>query len=67
MKLKVNSNIIELNEQDQLITLLKKLSLVQKSGMAVAVNSEVIPKKNWNEYLLHENDEVIIIEAAQGG
>jgi sulfur carrier protein len=67
MKLKVNSNIIELNEEHQLIALLKKLSLLEKNGMAVAVNAEVIPKKSWNQVVLHENDEVIIIEAAQGG
>jgi sulfur carrier protein len=67
MKLKVNSNIVELNEDHQLIFLLKKLSLEEKSGMAVAVNAEVIPKKNWNQHLLQEDDEIIIIEAAQGG
>ena len=67
MKIKVNGSDIELNVDYQLIALLKKLSLGGKKGMAVAVNAEVIPKKNWNQFELSENDEVIIIEAAQGG
>ncbi len=67
MKLKVNSNSIELNGNPQLLFLLKELSLVEKTGIAVAVNAEVISKKNWNQFELKENDEVIIIEAAQGG
>ena len=67
MKIKVNSSIIELNGEHQLNVLLKKLSLEEKKGIAVAVNAEVIPQKNWNQFELSENDEVIIIEAAQGG
>jgi sulfur carrier protein len=67
MKIKVNSGIIELNGDHQLIALLKKLAIEGKDGMAVAVNADVIPKKNWNQFELSENDEVVIIEAAQGG
>jgi sulfur carrier protein len=67
MKIKVNSNILELNEENQLSFLLKQLSLEEKKGIAVAVNAEVIPKKQWQEFKLNENDEVIIIQAAQGG
>jgi len=67
MKIKVNSNVLELNEENQLWFLLKHLSLEEKKGIAVAVNEEVIPKKQWQEFILNENDEVIIIQAAQGG
>jgi len=67
MKVKVNSNWQELDEENQLITILKKLSLEEKTGIAVAVNAEVIPKREWYQFMLHENDEVIIIQATQGG
>lgn len=67
MKIKVNSNNFELEKSNQLIILMKQLSLAEKSGIAVAVNAEVIQKKEWNNFLLNENDEVVIIEAAQGG
>lgn len=67
MKIRVNNQIIELTGDHQLISLLKKLSLEEKNGMAVAVNAGVVPKKSWSRFELAENDEVIIIEAAQGG
>ena len=67
MQVKVNSNLFEIDDDHRLISLLKKLSLHEKGGMAVAVNAEVVSKKNWNQCVLNENDEVLIIEAAQGG
>ncbi|MBK9732163.1 MAG: sulfur carrier protein ThiS [Chitinophagaceae bacterium] len=67
MKIKINSNWLELENEKQLTALLKKLTLDKKSGMAVAVNASVVPKKEWPHFELQENDEVIIIEAAQGG
>ena len=67
MKIKVNSDVLELNEGNQLSLLMQQLSLQEKSGIAVAVNAEVIPKRQWQIHELNENDEVIIIQAAQGG
>ena len=67
MKIKVNSNYLELEKSNQLVTLIRQLSLEEKNGIAIAVNAEVVQKKEWNNFLLKENDEVIIIEAAQGG
>ncbi|MEO6169091.1 MAG: sulfur carrier protein ThiS [Chitinophagales bacterium] len=67
MKIKINSNWLELEKEDPLQTLLEKLTIGQKSGIAVAVNATVVPKKEWQHFELHENDEVIIIEATQGG
>jgi sulfur carrier protein len=67
MKIHVNSNETDLNERDFLFTLLKKLNLEEKRGIAVAVNARVIPRKNWDDFELKENDQVIIIQASQGG
>lgn len=67
MKVKVNSNWLELTDQHLLVAILEKLSLTGKSGIAVAVNSIVVPRKEWPLFKLNEHDEVIIIEAAQGG
>ncbi len=67
MKLKVNNELMEFNEELSLQALLQKLLLIQKNGIAVAVNASVVSKRNWNQFLLNENDDVIIIEAAQGG
>ncbi|MBA3648748.1 MAG: sulfur carrier protein ThiS [Chitinophagales bacterium] len=67
MNIKVNNNIIALEDSNQLEMLLKKLLLQEKNGIAIAVNDEVIPKSEWGYFSLKENDEVLIIEAAQGG
>ncbi len=67
MKIKINGNWRELKQGSQLYVLLKELLIDQKGGVAVAVNATVIQRKDWSQYELHENDEVIIIEAAQGG
>ena len=53
-----------LNVHDLLITL--ELDPVQ-SGIAVAVDREVIPKTEWQAVELRENSEVEIIRAVQGG
>ena len=67
MKVKVNSNWLELTDLHLLVAILEKLSLTGKSGIAVAVNAIVVPRKDWPLFKLNEHDEVIIIEAAQGG
>ena len=38
-----------------------------QSGIAVAVNREVIPKTTWKKIELREDSEVEIIRAVQGG
>ena len=67
MKVKVNSDWMELTDQHLLVAILEKLSLTGKTGIAVAVNAIVVSRKEWPLFKLHEHDEVIIIEAAQGG
>ena len=57
----VDSN---LNVHDLLIAL--ELNPMQP-GIAVAVNREVIPKTEWQATELHENSDVEIIRAVQGG
>lgn len=67
MKVKVNSVWQEFHDQQRLQDALDQMEVAQKAGIAVAVNSNVVPRSEWKQYLLQENDEVIIITAAQGG
>ena len=67
MKVKVNSVWQEFHDQQRLQDALDQMEVAQKAGIAVAVNSNVVPRSEWPHYLLQENDEVIIITAAQGG
>lgn len=67
MKILVNGKETELTAENKLISLIQLLSLQEKKGIAVAVNDEVVMKKNWSETNLKQNDKVLIIQAAQGG
>jgi sulfur carrier protein len=67
MKIKINGNCMQIEDHCRLEEVLINLSLSNKKGMAVAVNTKVVSKNKWVEYYLKENDELIIIEAAQGG
>lgn len=66
-------NILINNQPSEIktTTSLKEIVMAQLgeklNGVAVAVNDTVIPKTNWDQFLLNENDAVLIIRATQGG
>ena len=39
----------------------------QTDGVAVAVNSTVVPRRQWSEVHLHDGDAIEVIHAVQGG
>ncbi len=67
--MKVYLNTLEkiLQTESTLFSLLESEQLSVKKGIAVAVNNAVVPKGNWNTYLLQENDKITVIQATQGG
>jgi len=69
MKVKLNSSIIEISDNTTLKELLQKeLNITpEKKGIAVAINETIIPREKWETTYLSENDEILIITAAQGG
>jgi len=67
MTVSVNNQLQDTKKEARLIQLLEQLSLHEQKGMAVAVNNTVVPKKQWNDYILNESDKVTIIRATQGG
>lgn len=38
-----------------------------QAGIAIAVNGEVVPRRQWETYPLHANDRVEIVHAVAGG
>ena len=48
-------------------SLLQNQSIEADSGIAVAINSEVVPKTQWETQSIQPNDQVLIITATQGG
>jgi len=65
MKLKVNNQEMETGA----ITL-SQFSQEQNlptTGIAVAVNQRMVPRTEWDSYILNEGDNIIIIKAVCGG
>jgi len=68
MELKINQQIKKFNVESLSVQSLLDLEIPNKqNGIAVAINNTVVPKTNWNQQLLHETDEILIISATQGG
>ena len=66
MIISVNNTQKNIPENTSIEALLKELQHTQ-NGIAVAINEMVVLKTQWNSHLLRENDEVLIIQATQGG
>lgn len=66
IKLLVNENAIEINTDFNILQLLNQINSPQ-DGIAVAVNNTIISKNSWESKTLLENDNVLIIQATQGG
>ena len=60
-------NGTEKNFQPKLSLLLEKENMLEKKGIAVAVNNSVVPKTAWVNFELKENDKILVIKASQGG
>jgi sulfur carrier protein len=66
MKVFVNDKEQTLSGEPSLAYLLAK-TMSNTNGIAIAVNSTVIPKTGWEKFELKENDKILIIKATQGG
>ena len=67
MKLTFNDEARELPDSTSLQALLAELGLDSKKGLAVAVNQAVVPSSEWGATGLSEGDDVLVIQATQGG
>lgn len=50
-----------------LYELLMEKAVAEKTGMAVALNNNVIPKSQWETTHLQNNDNILLIQATAGG
>lgn len=67
MTIKVNGKTLPLESETNLERLLSELSLLQPHGIAVAVNNEVIPRKEWSGYPVRDGSSIEIVAAVAGG
>jgi len=66
--MKININDIEATiKGDRLIDLFKENHLQEQKGLAIAVNQEVVPQKDWNAHRLQNNDSILVIQPIHGG
>lgn len=66
MKIRVNGQEFETQSTCSLQELLQQLK-IQSQAVAVAVNSEVIPRSELDKWAIQSNDEVEIIQPVGGG
>lgn len=67
MEITFNNSKYIIDTDSCLLDVLKQRGLDQKKGIAVAVNSQVVSKSDWNSKVLHEKDSIIVITATAGG
>lgn len=66
MRIIINGESKEFEENITLFTTLDKLSLVGKV-MAAAVNMEIVKQDSWGEYELKDGDKVELLDFVGGG
>ena len=66
MKVLVNNKETEISPQSSIKELALSLQLPE-SGIAIAVNNKMIKRTTWDQFILNENDSLVIIKAACGG
>jgi sulfur carrier protein len=67
MEIKLNNQPKFFETQCTLQQLLDEMLPAKQKGIAVAVNKTVIPKVDWHNHSLKQDDDVLIIKATQGG
>jgi sulfur carrier protein len=66
MNITVNGKPHELDDEGNVVTLLKSLK-VKAEQVAVAINGEVVRRGDWPETNVHAGDTVEIVRAVGGG
>jgi sulfur carrier protein len=74
MSTATTSPVISINDQPRplaapttLLALLNELGHTGRKGVAVALNGAVVPRGEWPSRALADADQVLIIQATQGG
>ena len=61
------NNKEELIEQNSSLLLLIKRKKIQERNIAIEVNQKIIPKSEWNEFKIKQNDIIEVVTAIGGG
>lgn len=66
IEIAINSQNKNIAKHTSIADLLVQLNQ-SENGIAIAINNNVIPKTDWQNFQLHSNDQLLIIKATQGG
>ncbi|MDN5202651.1 sulfur carrier protein ThiS [Fulvivirgaceae bacterium BMA10] len=67
MEVTINGNQYEFQESSSLEQIIQSLSLKSTQGIAVAIDDMVVPKTDWENHIIKDQDKIMIITATQGG
>ncbi|MBP8192253.1 MAG: sulfur carrier protein ThiS [Chitinophagales bacterium] len=67
MQITINNQSYTFDEHVSLEKAVLQLELEDTTGIALALNEEIIPRSKWNETILTNEDKIIIIGAVAGG
>ncbi|HTI89879.1 MAG TPA: sulfur carrier protein ThiS [Puia sp.] len=67
IEVSINQQKFQLPENGSLANILPLLFIQQVDGIAIAVNQVVVPRGEWEGYVLQPGDSVFVIRATQGG
>ncbi|MFA4869055.1 MAG: sulfur carrier protein ThiS [Pedobacter sp.] len=67
MEITINNKNHQFNQSCTIAEMLAVMLHSEAKGIAVAVNQTIITKSDWQEHLLKDGDQVMLIKATQGG
>ncbi|HEY4290857.1 MAG TPA: sulfur carrier protein ThiS [Puia sp.] len=67
VEVSINQQKFQVPENGRLADVLPLLFIRQADGIAIAVNQAVVPRGEWERYVLQPGDNVFVIRATQGG
>ena len=67
MQIRFNGSVADVEDNHSLQDFLRENGLHETKGIAVAINEQVITRKDWPATPLQPNDSILVIKAAQGG
>ncbi|MGK5092144.1 sulfur carrier protein ThiS [Deltaproteobacteria bacterium TL4] len=67
MKVTVNDDLVEIEPGSSIRKLLELMEQGVSEGIALALNEHIIPQTLWEQTPLHEEDQIFIVKATQGG
>ncbi|ACS87473.1 sulfur carrier protein ThiS [Musicola paradisiaca] len=66
MKIRVNDDVVELDDALTVAQLLDRLNRRQP-GTALAINQTLIPRAAWEQHPVQDGDDILLFQAIAGG